>query len=81
MIKLKKILKESKFDKAFEGKIKEAYQKDGHKYNTEEVGEYDAMTQNTTMDKAFVGKDGILGINNVFISWSDIKRLQKKYRG
>jgi hypothetical protein len=61
--------------------VNEAYQKDGHKYNTEEVGEYDAMTQNTTMDKAFVGKDGILGINNVFISWSDIKRLQKKYRG
>jgi len=61
--------------------IKEAYQKDGHKYNTEEVGTYNAMTRNTTMDRAFVGKDGILGINNVFISWSEIKRLQKKYRG
>jgi len=72
MIKLKDILKP----------IKEAYKKDGHKYNTEEVGEYDAMTgMATAMDKAFVGKDGILGVNNVFISWNEIKRLQKKYRG
>ena len=66
---------------SFEEYLNEAYQKDGHRYNTEEVGEYDAMTQNTTMDSAFVGKDGILGVNNVFISWSEIKRLQKKYRG
>lgn len=61
--------------------ITEAYQKNGHKYNTEEVGEYDAMTgMAVAMDKAFVGKDGILGVNNVFISWNEIKRLQKKYR-
>jgi len=75
----------AKFGKALfhmlkKDKLSEAYQKDGHKYNTEEVGEYNAMTRNTTMDKAFVGKDGILGVNNVFISWSEIKRLQKKYR-
>ena len=53
--------------------ITEAYQKNGHKY--------DAMTgMAVAMDKAFVGKDGILGVNNVFISWNEIKRLQKKYR-
>lgn len=60
--------------------IKEAYQKDGHKYNTEEVGETSGTDRGgIEMDNAFVGKDGILGVNNVFISWSEIKRLQKKY--
>jgi len=59
--------------------IKEAYQKDGHKYNTEKVGTYDLRGYATSTDNAFVGQDGILGINNVFISWKEIKRLQKKY--
>jgi hypothetical protein len=31
------------------------------------------------MDKAFAGKDGMLGENGVYISWSDVKRLMKKY--
>jgi hypothetical protein len=67
---------------SFEEYLNEAYQKDGHRYNTEEVGETSGTDRGgIEMDNAFVGKDGILGVNNVFISWSEIKRLQKKYRG
>jgi len=60
-------------DKAFEGKINEAFKKDGHTYNHETVG--------TINDKALAGKDGILGSNGVFISWQDIRMLQRKYGG
>jgi len=60
-------------------KINEALQKDGHTYNHEEVGEYDAMTSGISMEIALVGEEGILGNNGVFISWGDIKRLQDKY--
>tara|TARA_R110001592_G_scaffold6272_3_gene33723 strand:- start:616 stop:1263 length:648 start_codon:yes stop_codon:yes gene_type:complete len=60
-------------------KINEALQKDGHTYNHEEVGEYNAMASGTSMEMALVGEEGILGNNGVFISWGDIKRLQDKY--
>jgi len=65
MIKLTDIIKEDK--------IQEAFKKDGHVYNHETVG--------TINDKALAGKDGILGSNGVFISWEDVRMLQRKYRG
>ena len=67
-------------DKAFEGKINEALKKDGHLYNAEEVGETSGTNRGSIpMDKAFAGKDGILGNNGTYISWSDVKRLMRKY--
>ena len=67
-------------DKAFEGKISEALKKDGHLYNAEEVGETSGTDRGSIpMDKAFAGKDGILGNNGTYISWSDVKRLMRKY--
>jgi len=67
-------------DKAFEGKISEALKKDGHLYNAEEVGETSGTNRGSIpMDKAFAGKDGILGNNGTYISWSDVKRLMRKY--
>jgi hypothetical protein len=60
--------------------VKEALQKDGHVYNVEEVGELYAMSRGgVPMAKAYVGKDGILGNNNTYISWSEIKRFMGKY--
>jgi len=59
--------------------VNEAFQKDGHIYNHEEVGEYDAMQPHATMEMALVGEEGILGNDGVFISWGDIERLQDKY--
>ena len=60
--------------------VKEALQKDGHVYNLEEVGELDASNRGgIPMDKAYVGKDGILGKDSTYISWPEIKRLMKKY--
>jgi|TARA_R110000787_G_scaffold167715_2_gene280636 hypothetical protein len=53
--------------------LKEAFKKDGHIYNHETVGEKN--------DNALAGKDGILGSNGVFISWEDVRMLQRKYRG
>lgn len=53
--------------------LKEGFQKDGHIYNHESVG--------TNKDIAWAGKDGILGSNGVFISWQDVRMLQRKYRG
>ena len=67
-------------DKAFEGKISEALKKDGHLYNAEEVGQTSGTDRGSIpMDKAFAGKDGILGNNGTYISWSDVKRLMRKY--
>ena len=67
-------------DKAFEGKISEALKKDGHLYNAEEVGQTSGTDRGgIAMDKAFAGKDGILGNNGTYISWSDVKRLMRKY--
>lgn len=61
-------------------KIDEAYKKDGHRYEVEEVGETSGTDRGgIEMDKAFAGKDGILGENGIFISWGDIKRLMKKH--
>lgn len=63
-----------------ESNVNEAYQKDGHRYEIEEVGELYAMGRGgIPMSKAYVGKDGILGNNGTFISWNDVKRLMKKY--
>ena len=60
--------------------IQEALQKDGHLYNVEEVGELYAMGRGgIPMSKAYVGKDGILGNNGTFISWSEIKKFMMKY--
>ena len=54
--------------------------KDGQTYNIEEIGELDALNKGgIPMDKAYAGKDGILGNNNTYISWSDVKRLMNKY--
>ena len=61
-------------------KVNEAYKKDGHRYEVEEVGETSGRDEGgIEMDKAFAGRDGILGENGIFISWSDIKRLMKKH--
>ena len=67
MIKLKEIINGDK------DITTEAFQKDGHVYNHEKVG--------TKKDNALAGKDGILGSNSVFISWEDVRMLQRKYRG
>ena len=76
MIKLKNIMKES--DKS--GKVNEALKKDGHLYNAEEVGHTSGTDRGgIATDKAFAGKDGILGNNGTYISWSDVKRLMRKY--
>jgi hypothetical protein len=56
-----------------ESVVTEAFQKDGHVYNHEEVGD--------KKDNALAGKDGILGSEGVFISWEDVRMLQRKYRG
>ena len=46
----------------------------------EEVGETSGTDRGgIEMDMAFAGKDGILGENGIFISWSDVKRLMKKH--
>jgi hypothetical protein len=61
-------------------KVNEAYKKDGHRYEVEEVGETSGTDRGgIEMDMAFAGKDGILGENGIFISWSDVKRLMKKH--
>ena len=63
-----------------ESNVNEAYKKDGHRYEIEEVGHTSGTDRGgIEMDKAFVGKDGMLGENGVYISWNDIKRLMKKY--
>jgi len=59
--------------------VNEAFQKDGHIYNHEEVGEYGAMQPHATMEMALVGEEGILGNDGVFISWGDIERFKNKY--
>ena len=60
--------------------VVESLKKDGHIYNVEEVGESDALNRGgIPMNKAYVGKDGILGQDSTYISWPDIKRLMKKY--
>jgi len=56
-----------------EASVTEAFQKDGHVYNHVMVG--------TKKDNALAGKDGILGDHGVFISWEDVRMLQRKYRG
>jgi hypothetical protein len=53
--------------------VTEAFKKDGHVYNHVMVGD--------KKDNALAGKDGILGSNGVFISWEDVRMLQRKYRG
>ena len=68
-MKLKKILYKAKHEVV----VAEGFKKDGHIYNHETVG--------TNNDKALAGKDGILGSNSVFISWEDVRTLQRKYRG
>jgi hypothetical protein len=73
-IKLKDILSESSMnDPVKDSSLKEAFKKDGHIYNHETVG--------TKNENAWAGKDGILGSNGVFISWEDVRMLQRKYRG
>ena len=67
-MKLKNMLNEGK-----DNSLKEGFKKDGHIYNHESVG--------TNNDNALAGKDGILGSNGVFISWEDVRMLQRKYRG
>ena len=66
--------------KTYKEFLNESLKKDGHRYEVEEVGETSGTNRGSVeMDKAFAGKDGILGNNGVFISWSDIKRLMKKH--
>ena len=70
----------NKINHVKESKMSEAVQKNGHVYNVEEVGESYAMSRGgVPMAKAYVGKDGILGNNNTYISWSEIKRFMGKY--
>ena len=60
--------------------LNESLKKDGHRYEVEEVGETSGKDRGgVEMDKAYAGRDGILGNNGIFISWSDIKRLMKKH--
>lgn len=61
------------FSEGLGSSLKEAFKKDGHIYNHETVG--------TKNENALAGKDGILGNNGVFISWEDVRTLQRKYRG
>jgi hypothetical protein len=75
-------IKESSFSEIKDHRTKgvnEAFQKNGHIYNHEEVGEYNAMHPHTTMEVALVGEEGILGNDGVLISWRDIERLKNKY--
>lgn len=52
--------------------VQEAFKKDGHQYNSHKVGKNN--------DNVWVGKDGVLANNGIFISWNEIQQLEKKYR-
>jgi hypothetical protein len=73
--RIKKLMpkKEGTIGVTTEVSVTEAFKKDGHIYNHETVGEKN--------DNALAGKDGILGDHGVFISWEDVRMLQRKYRG
>ena len=63
-----------------EGKLNEALKKDGHTYNVEEIGATTGTNRGgIPLDKAYAGKDGMLGNHGTYISWSDVKRLMRKY--
>jgi len=53
-------------------KLHEAFKIEGHTYE---------VLKNTKGQRVFVGEDGILGHNDVFISWGELDEFMSKCRG